>query len=122
MKTVSAATAIWLMAALAALAQPPPQSKSQPASSTPPIRCQDEGARPCTAKQIAPLTDAVFAQKRQHDALAQFKELTVESPGRLKCAQLDGTPCTLPQLDLVKEIGLGLKLYINYNPAPPAGK
>ena len=122
MRPMFAATLLPLVVALAAMAQaPPPQksaetTKSQAAPAPPIVKCKGVDGKACTAKQVQALADAVFAGKRQHDVLATFKNLTLaSSDGTLKCEQNDGTPCTTPQLDLVKEIAAGQQIFINYN-------
>lgn len=115
---------VLLLAPMAFLAQTPAPSKSQAVSSGPIARCKGPNGTPCTADQVKKLCDAVFAAKRQHDSLLPFKDLSLAaSDGTLKCVLEDGSPCVTAQLDLVKEIGTGQQLYINYSrPKPSAAK
>jgi hypothetical protein len=103
-------------------AQAPPQQKAAPAA--PAIKCKDAGGRACTYRQVQALSDAVFAGKSQHEVLLPVKDLALaSSDGTLRCAQSDGTVCTTPELDVIKEIAAGQQLFINYNVAKPnAGK
>ena len=81
----------------------------------PVAKCKEADTKPCTTRQVEALSDAVYAAKRQHDALALVKSLALASAdGTLKCDQADGTPCTTAQLDAVKEVGLTLQTYITY--------
>ena len=104
-----------LVAAMAVMAQAQPAPKSQAAPAQTVIKCRNQDGRACTSKQVEALSDAVFAAKRQHDSLAQFKDLTLISPdGTLQCSQNGGAACTASQLDAVKQIATGQQLYINY--------
>jgi len=117
MKTLSIATLLSLAMALTTLAQAPAQQKAAPAARV--IKCKTVDSRPCTFKQVQGLSDAVFAGKSQHDELVPVKELALasSSDGTLRCAQSDGSVCTIPELDLIKEIASGQQLFINYNSA-----
>ena len=80
------------------------------------MKCKASDGTACTAKQVRALSDAVYAGKRQHDALALVRTVTLaSSDGTLKCEQTDGTACTTTQLDAVKLIAADQKVYINYN-------
>jgi len=118
MKRFSVAAALPLVAALAAMAQTPPQQKAAPAP--PAIKCKNIDGRACTFRQVKDLSDAVFEGKSKHDVLLPVKDLALASPdGTLRCAQSDGTVCTMPELDVIKEIAAGQQLFINYNGAKP---
>jgi hypothetical protein len=113
---------VWSLAAASTLlAQTPANQKAgEPskaaAAAAPVVKCKGPDAKPCTAKQVQALSDAVYSGKNHHDALVPVKELTLAaSDGSLKCAQGDGTPCTTPQLDAIKMIAADQQLYINYN-------
>jgi len=111
---------VWpLAAALALVAQPPANQKagdSPKPAAAPVVKCKGPDAKPCTARQVQALSDAVYSGKNHHDALVPVKELSLAaSDGSLKCAQGDGTPCTTPQLDAIKMIAADQQLYINYN-------
>jgi hypothetical protein len=116
MKRFTSLMVLSLATAMAMMAQAPPASKAQPAPVGTVIKCKGVEGKPCTSSQIQFLTDAVFAQKNHHDALAAFESLSLaSSDGTLKCVQTDKKACTNPQLDLVKQIGADHKLYINYS-------
>ena len=101
-------TSLLLAVAVLAMAQTP--------ASPPSARCRGVDGKPCTAKQIQDLSDAVFAGKQKRDALASFRELTLLSrDGTFKCTQNDGSVCTTAQLDAVKEIAAAQQIYVNYN-------
>jgi hypothetical protein len=102
-----------VVAAVSALAQAPAGQKH--AATAPVVKCKGPDGKPCTSKQVQALADAVFAAKRQHDVLATVKNLILASPdGTVQCEQNDGSACTAPQLDVVKEIAAGQQLFINY--------
>ena len=123
MKRMVVAAVFSLFAVLPTMAQAPPKQKSA-APPAPVPKCRNADGRPCTAKQVRALTDAVFAEKMHHETLAMFEGLTLVAPdGTLKCVLHDGGACTTTQLDLVKEIATGLELYINYtSPKSNSGK
>jgi len=98
---------------------PAPRKGAAPAA--PVAKCKGADTRPCTTRQVEALSDAVYAAKRQHDAVALVKSLTLASAdGTLKCDQSDGTPCTAAQWDGVKEVGLAQQTYITYSSAKAA--
>lgn len=118
MKPIGMAALLALVAPFAIVAQAPPKQapKPQTAPAPPVARCKGPDGRACSSKQVQALSDAAFSGKRQHEALALFRNLTlVSSDGTLKCEQTDGTPCTTAQLDVIKEIAAGQQVFINYN-------
>jgi hypothetical protein len=114
MKTLCIATLLSLATGVMAMAQATAQQKAAPAA--PVIKCKNVDARPCTFRQVQGLSDAVFAGKSQHEVLLPVKDLALaKDDGTLRCAQSDGTICTLPELDVIKEIAKAQQLFINYN-------
>ena len=107
MKQILTAACLPLLTALSLFAQ-----------TSPVVKCKGSDTRPCTAKQVQTLADAVAAGKQQHDVLAAVRNITLASPdGVLKCEQGDGKPCTIPQLDAVKVIAADQKLFLSYKSA-----
>ena len=112
MKRICIAAA--LAAGALAMAQTPPAPKK--AAAPPVVKCKNVDGRACTSKQVETLSNAVFAGKNTHDVLLPVKDLSLASPdGTLKCTQNDGTVCTTPELDLIKEIAAPQQLTIKYN-------
>jgi hypothetical protein len=102
-------TAAWTV-----LAQAAAQQKAVPAA--PVVKCKNVEGRPCTFKQVQGLSDAVYAGKSQHEVLLPVKDVALaKDDGTLRCAQSDGSVCTTPELDVIKEIAAGQKLFVNYN-------
>jgi hypothetical protein len=122
MKAIDMAVLLSLATATAAMAQAPPPQKAAPAA--PVIKCKNVDGRACTYREVQALSDAVFSGKRQHEVLLPVKDLALASPdGTLRCAQNDGTVCSTPELDVIKEIAAGQQLFINYKGTKPdAGK
>jgi hypothetical protein len=114
MKQIALAAWFTLAAVLTMMAQSPAPKEKAPAG--PVIRCKSMDGKGCTAKQVQALSDAVYAGKRQHEALTLVRTIELASPdGTLRCLQQDGTPCTTTQLDAVKFIATDQQLYLNYN-------
>src|ERR1022692_1442748 len=122
MKRIEMAVLFTLAAAMATMAQTPPQQKAAPAA--PVIKCKNVNGRGCTYREVRALSDAVFTGKSKHDVLLPVKDLALaSSDGTLRCAQSDGTVCTTPELDVIKEIAAEQQLFINYKGTKPdAGK
>jgi hypothetical protein len=122
MKAIDMAVLLSLATATATMAQTPPPQKAAPAA--PVIKCKNVDGRACTYREVQALSDAVFSGKRQHEVLLPVKDLALaSSDGTLRCAQNDGTVCTTPELDVIKEIAAGQQLFINYKGTrPDAGK
>ena len=117
MKAIDMAVLLSLATAMVAVAQTPPPQKATPAA--PVIKCKNVDGRACTYREVQTLSDAVFSGKRQHEVLLPVKDLALASPdGTLRCAQNDGTVCSTPELDVIKEIAAGQQLFINYNLNP----
>jgi hypothetical protein len=113
MKRIGMAVWFCLAATTTPMAQTPPPQKAAPA--TPVIKCKNVDGNGCTARQVQALSDAVFAGKTQHEVLLPVKDLALaSSDGTLRCAQSNGTVCTTPELDVIKEIAAGMQLFINY--------
>jgi hypothetical protein len=120
MKRIGMAVWFWLAAAMALMAQSAPPPKAAPAP--PVIKCKNVDGKGCTYRQVQALSDAVFAGKTQHEVLLPVKDLALaSSDGTLRCAQSDGTVCTTPELDIIKEIAAGQQLSINYKGTKPDG-
>ena len=120
MKRLATMTAICTVAVLAIMAQTPKQEKSPPPSV--PIRCKNVNGEGCSQREVQALSDAVFQGKSKHDVLLPVKDVALAaSDGTLRCAQSDGTVCTLAELDIIKEIAADQKLTIRYT-APVAKK
>lgn len=84
------------------------------------IVCKGDNAKPCTARQVDALSDAVTAGRAHHDVLVGVKSISLaSSDGTLNCVQNDGKPCTVPQLDQIKLIATDQKLYLNYHAGKP---
>jgi hypothetical protein len=123
MRQIAMATVLSLAAAFGITAQTPtPRQKSaetakpEAVQAAPVIKCKGPDGKPCTAKQVETLSDGCYSGKRQHEALALVKSVTLaSSDGTLKCEQNDGKPCTTEQLDAVKQVGASQQTYINYN-------
>jgi hypothetical protein len=120
MKRIDMAVLIFLATAIAAMAQTPPPQKTAPAA--PVIKCKNVDGRGCTYREVQALSDAVFTGKRQHEVLLPVKDLALaSSDGTLRCAQSDGTVCTTPELDIIKEIAAAQQLFISYKGTKPDG-
>ncbi|MEI9971891.1 MAG: hypothetical protein WDO73_07425 [Ignavibacteriota bacterium] len=116
MGTIRAALLLFAAIPSAMLAQAPPQEKSAPPKTA--IKCRNVNGQGCTQRQVKALSDAVFEGKSQHDVLLPVKELALaSSDGTLRCAQSDGTVCTVAELDIIKQIAATQQLSINYNSA-----
>jgi hypothetical protein len=118
MKPFSVAAAWPLVATLAAMAQTAPPQKAAPAP--PVIKCKNVNGRGCTYREVQGLSDAVFTGKSTHEVLLPVKDLALAaSDGTLRCAQSDGTVCTTPELDVIKEIAAEQQLFITYKGTKP---
>ena len=119
MKRLATTLVVWIGTTLVMTAQSPKQEKSP--SPSVPIRCKNVNGQGCTQREVQALSDAVFAGKSKHDVLLPVKDVALAaSDGTLRCAQSDGTVCSLAQLDIIKEIAADQKLTIRYT--PPATK
>lgn len=117
MRAICAAAALSFGWALSLMAQTPPQQKTPPPSTS--IKCKNEEGRGCTQREVQALSDAVFSGKSKHDVLVPVKDLALaSSDGTLRCAQSDGTICTTPELDIIKEIAATQRLTIKYSSPP----
>lgn len=111
MKWICAPALLFWLCSLALPAQTPPR-KAAPRV----VKCKNIDGMGCTYRQVKALSDAVFAEKSQHEVLVPVKDVALAAAdGTLRCAQSDGTICTTAELDVIKEIAATQQLTIKYS-------
>ena len=112
MKAICAPALLLWMYSLALPAQTTPRKAAPPLV----VKCKNVDGMGCTYRQVKALSDAVFAGKSQHDVLVPVKDVALAAAdGTLRCAQSDGTICTIAELDVIKEIASTQQLTIRYS-------